>query len=41
MSGLNRSSHALGRAGRDEEQNPAYLLAANLKFLNFQIKDIE
>lgn len=41
MTGLNVSSHVLAGVGRDEEQNAAYLLSANLKFLHFEIKYIE
>lgn len=41
MTGLNEYSHVLTGAGRDQDQNPVYLLPANLKFLHFQIKYIE
>lgn len=33
---LNGSSHALAGAGRDEEQNPAHFLPANLNYLILQ-----
>lgn len=41
MAGLNKASHILAGAERDEEQNPEYLLYANFKFLHFKIKYIE